>query len=271
MSKLTLNFIFIFLILTFTSPTYSAVNNLYEEEISGYYEVSNEILRFDTKREFTISQYDTYNLELSGQNIPYVNISLIDDTTKGNLENIIQQIKYTNFIPTVNYNLDGSINSIEWDMNLFRLNKSSQANPFDPPVGNIFNNGSLNHRMFDLVVSSSEFTVALEYFEFQLIGDRIEKLKVNTELSTDNYDSGLVFRTNIHIIKRDSQNDIIYDYSQSIQESNLLSRSINLLDIPFLWVPFQFFMIIGLVYLYIKINDFLKKLKIDYPKEDQHE
>ena len=92
MSKLTLNFIFIFLILTFTSPTYSAVNNLYEEEISGYYEVSNEILRFDTKREFTISQYDTYNLELSGQNIPYVNISLIDDTTKGNLENIIHQI-----------------------------------------------------------------------------------------------------------------------------------------------------------------------------------
>ena len=125
--------------------------------------------------------------------------------------------------------------------------------------------------MFDLVVSSSEFTVALEYFEFQLIGDRIEKLKVNTELSTDNYDSGLVFRTNIHIIKRDSQNDIIYDYSQSIQESNLLSRSINLLDIPILWVPFQFFMIIGLVYLYIKINDFLKKLKIDYPKEDHHE
>ena len=43
MSKLTLNFIFIFLILTFTSPTYSAVNNLYEEyERTGKYE---EVIR----------------------------------------------------------------------------------------------------------------------------------------------------------------------------------------------------------------------------------
>ncbi|MHA2253152.1 MAG: hypothetical protein ACXAD7_22510, partial [Candidatus Kariarchaeaceae archaeon] len=116
-------------------------------------------------------------------------------------------------------------------------------------------------------------TVNLEYYEYQTINSKIKRLRVNTELSANNENDGRVIKSAIHINKRDGKT-VIFDYNWNIQEVSKVYRYYNLLDQPFLQVPYQLGAVLLIIFLYNRIlrywrtNNF-KIIREELPKEDE--
>ena len=128
--------------------------------------------------------------------------------------------------------------------------------PFIPVDTTILTKG--DNIRFDLENTKTVFSVSLQYYEYHSIDNKLERIKVNTELNSDIYKDGRLKRSAVHIIKQDSAEKIIFDYNHSVKEVDKIYRLFNYFDQPFLWVPLLISIPFLLIFTYIKITGYIR-------------
>jgi len=267
MRKLPL-IVFLVLIIAMSSVSQStaAVNHLYREKIDAYSRLDGETLRWNLKREFAIDNYDL--VPRTNNSTPlYMRYDINNESTNGLYHTETQKLDKTNFFANYEFRTDGRLKVIDWKVKLFRLN-SSCCEPFPIDLRDVLTDSTYNNQRYDLILEADHFSIALEYYEFHVIDGNVQKVRVNTELVTDNYNDGRVYRTALNIVKRDSNGDILFKYKHDIKEVTKLGRTINLLDQPLLWVPLDLAAVFLVIYIYIRIVRYWKENNYRIIKEE---
>lgn len=238
----------------------SETNIMYKEKINSYSIYDGEAYRWENTREFLFAGFNTGT---NNDSEPIANIDVMDDSTASVIHTIVEPYLPMNFRSNPTYNSTGSLLFIEWDIYITRDGVSGNAG-FDPftseDISFFTNNG---HRRYDLISNTTFFSVNLQYYEYQNISEGItEKIKVNAELSTNNLENGRIVRTALHIIKRRSNSDIIFDYSHSIQEVSKIADFFNIIDQPRLAVLYKLSIVFILIFIYIRIVKYIQKHEI---------
>ncbi len=271
MKKLFLFSLLIVSLMILPPVTAERDNIMYIETIDSYSRVDGRTYKWNMEREFTISDYSVY---LDNNTEKMANIVMMDDSEYGLPHNVSQPYKAFNFNPTARYLDNGSIEAIEWEMFFVRDFEAGGkgSDPFDKDSVKLFT-GNADHRRYDVKSNTTFFTANLQYLERLNIDtdDELEILKVNTEVSTNNREDGYIIRSAIHIIKRDANQDIVFEYSRSIQMVDKLSEFINIFDQPALYVPFKLGIILAFVFAYIKASKLYKKYDISIKKKSDEE
>jgi len=247
---------------------------VYKETLETYSRIDGETFRTEKSREFILDDYSFIELNDNGTITPAVEMEILYDTQRGQVESIIEPLKAANFELTPTFLENGSVSDYSWDMFLFRdvNHPSVNGDPFDDEIRTNFTRID-GHRRFDLVSDEKFVSVNLEYYEYQMINSKMKRLRVNTELSSNNELDGRVIKSAIHIIKRDGKT-VIFDYNWNIQEVSTVYRYYNLLDQPFLLVPYQLGAVVFIIFLYSrilrywKVNNY-KIIREELPKEDE--
>lgn len=242
-------FIIIAVGLLSAQPTIAADGNLYEETITSITRVDGEYFRWTETREFLIVDYNLITTNDSKK----MEIRLQDKSQNGRIETITQPLKITNFELTADLNIDGTPRAYLWDVYLFRdvENPNLALSPLDSGIRVAY--AEAEQRVFDLESTELFFSVNLQHFEQDVSGD-VERYRVNTELSTKNYEDGRIEKVSIHLKKVDSDDNTVFEYSLEIQEKSTIQRYLNYLDQPSLFVPLQIGAVLFAVYLYIRIH-----------------
>ncbi len=248
---------------------------LYKETIKSNSRISGETLRWETNREFLLENYEFEELNVSGEIIKVAKINLLSNTQNGQYEEIIQPLKAANFELLALLHSDGTVSEFRWEMFLFRdINDPAISyDPFDNDIRSNFTKFA-GHKRFDLDSNLNFLSVNLEYFEYHSIDGKLKRLRVNTELSTNNADDGRILKSAIHIVKRDGD-EILSVYDWNIQEVNTFYRYFNYLDQPYLLVPYQIGAVLLIIFVYLIIHSYWKKnnfriVRIDPDKEEEY-
>jgi hypothetical protein len=245
-------------IIQFIIPVNASDGIIYKETIDSYARINGETLRWESSREFVLRDYKFSETVIDNETVSFVEMEILYDTQRGQIETVIEPMKPANFELLARFLPNGSVLEYTWDMFLFRDNDhpSVIGDPFDDNVRSNFT--IAGHRRFDRVSSSKFLSVNLEYFEFQTINYVVKKLRVNTELSANNVDNGRTKKTSIHMIKRDGDT-ILFEYNWNIQEVSILYRYLNLLDQPYLLVPYQIGAVFLLIFVYERFRRYWKR------------
>ncbi len=254
------------LILISIVPT-SAGNNqiMYKEEISSFTRTDGATYRWESSREFVFMNYTKTPIVWRGKNTTGVNLYMLDKSNYGQPENVIQPFLPLNFAMNASFLDNGSLSDIEWQMFMMRditdVKATKNLDPFDYSDIYILTRG--NNRRYDLRNSEDYFSVNLEYFELvRNTAGNLMKLRVNTDLSTNNDENGLIIRSAIHIIKRDSKSRVVYEYNLMISRVSDMYRLFNYLDQPFMIVPYKLTAIFLVVYIYMKVSKYIMDNRI---------
>jgi len=174
-------------------------------------------------------------------------MEIVVDNQNGQYEMVIEPLLGMNFELEILLLHNGDVSEFRWEMFLFRSKDLYQG----------FTNAffAYDNRHFDLENEEDFFTVNLEYTEYHNSSGNIRALSVNTELSSKNNGDGRTTRTAIHMIKR-VKNEIIFEYNWIINQVSSLSRYLNFLDQPYLWVPLQLASVFLLIFIYLRVRKF---------------
>lgn len=225
---------------------------LYEERTNSFIRISGETFRWSSSREFLIVDYTI----LTTNETKTVEIDLLDNSQRGQVETITQPLKTTNFEFTKLLNEDGSPLEYSWDIYLFRDTDPDlvRSNSFDTSIRTAFNGNK--QRVFDIKSTTEFFSVNLQHYENQSINGKWEEFQVNTEISTKNYKNGRIEKSAVHLRKVNDKAEVVFEFDFEIQEKSKLQRYLNYFDQPALKVPFQIGIVLLLVYLYIRSHKY---------------
>lgn len=229
-----------------------ADGHLYEERISAFHRYQGETFRWETTREFLIVDYSILTTNISTS----MEIELLHNTQRGQIETIIQPLKTSNFELTKILNDDGTPLEYSWEIYLFR--DSDPINVISFKLDNSIRSAFINkdQRTFDIKSTTEFFSVNLQHVEYQFIDGKSEQYQVNTELSTKNYKDGRIEKSAVHLRKVNDKDEVVFEYDLEIQEKSIVQRYINALDQPAWKVPFQLGGILLLVYVYIQLHKY---------------
>jgi hypothetical protein len=94
-------------------------------------------------------------------------------------------------------------------------------------------------------------------------------------MAANNYEDGRTYYTALHIIKRNSDNDVIFDYNWKIYEVDDVESLFNWLDQPILLVPYKLGAVVLVIFIYMRIvkywNDNNYRIVKGGPEEDNEE
>ena len=218
----------------------NTVDIIFLEEINSYSYIDGRVYRWDMERQFTLLEFERIS-ETSINETSKVELKLLDDTHRGEPEIIVEPSKIMNFDMEFFIHDDRKIEEIRWKTFLTRDVNNPEINAGEP-----FSAQELQHfivsgnKRFDVKSSPDFFSANLQYSEFHNDSNDIEvKRKVNTELSANNDENGIIIRSAMHIIKRDNESNVIFEYDSSIQRIDGLTKFVNFFDKPYLWIPYQ--------------------------------
>lgn len=240
------------------------VNVFYKETFEGYSRIDGQNYRFDSEREFLLVSYETTRINVSGDLERALDLTILDDSTTGQPEHVVQIFKPVNFVMETIFLDNGSLAEIKWDIQMYRDIQDGSI-----PAGDPFTYIETliltlpGHKRFDLRNTVDYFSVNLEYYELiQNAAGELVKLKVNADLSTNNDDTGRATRTSLHLIKRDLSKNIVFEYSRKIQEVTVVHEISNYLDQTFIRIPLQVISMFAFVYVYIRAHKYIKQNNI---------
>ena len=266
--------IILIVLITLSMPVRADVTEVdvfYNETFNGYSRINGQNYRWDSEREFLLVSYDQTKINVSGDLERALDLVILDDSTTGQPEHVVQIFKPLNFVMEIIFLENGSFAEIKWDMQIYRDIKDASI-----PAGDPFTYVETlvltlpGHRRFDLRNTEEFFSVNLEYDELlENVDGDIVKYKVNADLSTNNDETGRATRTSIHIIKRDLSQNIVFEYSRKIQEVTIVHEIANYLDQTFIIIPLQALSMFAFVFAYIKIHRYIKENNIKIIKGSQ--
>ncbi|MCH8906795.1 MAG: hypothetical protein IH840_06875 [Candidatus Heimdallarchaeota archaeon] len=258
--------ILFFVSLLLVIPTSADRGHLYTESIDAYSRIEGETLRWTSKREFLIRDYNFYNVSISPDYDKNVDVEVLHDTNHGQYEILTQPAKKANFNLIATFRDDGRVLDFAWDMYYFRdtNHPTLETLPLDTEIRDNFR--IPGNRKYDLDSTNLFFSINLQYNEYLDIEGDVVEVKVNTELGTKNYADGRIERSSIHIVKRLADSTVIFEYNWVYQEVSSVLRYFNFIDQPFLEVPAIFAAVALIIYVYIKFNRFISKYGIKIVK-----
>lgn len=240
---------------------------LYVEQIDAYANIDGEIYRWDSEREFA---YYGHSLEKDENGTTMAKLRMEDDGNYGQVKELVVDYKAANFDLQAEYLPNGSLSEITWEIIMIRDFKdgSDGGEPFDKFMyDTVFKNGG---RRYDIKSNATYFSVNLLYSEYiNVTGSGLKEVKTSTELGTNNEADGTIIRSTIHIIKRDENSKILYDFNKSVQMVSTIRSVFNIFDQPFLWVPIRYLFVFLLIILYRRMNNYLKTHKITISKIEE--
>lgn len=254
---ITLLFLLLFIQVNHTQ---ASQGYMYEEKISSYSRVNGETYRWEMTREFLIKDYKFSNGIVDNQSQRIATINLLADTQRGQLETIAQPTYGANFEVQGTFNANGDLLEFDFSILYFRdttLNFTSISNPLGAKTRNIF--AKVNALQYDITATTQFYSANVQYYEYQNLTKDLTRLRVNTEISTKNYNDGRIERSAVHMVKRMPDASIIFEYDHTIQEKSIIQRYWNYLDQPYLWVPLRLLAIFLLVLIYIKLHKIVVK------------
>jgi hypothetical protein len=266
--------IFLIVIITLTIPIQAEqneVNVFYKETFEGFSRINGQNYRWDSEREFLLVSWEPIHINISGSLVKALDLVMLDDTTTGQPEHVIQEFSPLNFVMNTKFLENGTFAEITWDILMYRNLQDSSVPSGDPFT---YEENLIltlpNHKRFDLRNTMQFFSVNLEYYEIieNVDGDLV-KLKVNTDLATNNDETGRATRTSIHIIKRDLSQNVVFEYSRMIQEVTTVHVVTNYLDQTFIRVPLQVLSMFAFVYVYARVYRYVKENNIKIIKGSQ--
>ncbi len=268
--------IILIVLIALSSPVHAditEVNVFYKETIDGYSRIDGQNYRWDSEREFLLVSFDQTRINVSGDLKRALDLVILDDSTTGQPEHVIQIYKPLNFVMETIFLDNGTFAEIKWDMQLFRDLQDSSVPSGDPFTYTETLILTLpGHRRFDLRNSEEFFSVNLEYYEILENSDGdLVKLQVNADLSTNNDETGRATTTSVHIIKRDLSQNVVFEYSRKIQEVTTIHEIANYLDQTFIIIPLQVLSMFAFVYAYMRIYNYVKKNNIKIIKGSQED
>lgn len=233
---------------------------IYKEVIESYSRIDGRTLRWDFEREFLFKGFTLFE---DNSSVTKAKILMEDGSQNGQIEEIIQHFRPVNFLINPIYLSNGTLREIRYDILLVRdaVDGGDGGEPFEPSDFVLLTRNG--RKRYDLKSNNTFFTVNLQYFEaLNTSKADLEQIKVNTELATNNLEDGTIVRTSIHIIKRNAEQEVLYEYDWSIQKVNNFAKLFNWLDQPMLWVPAQIGLVFLLVYIYIRAQRYWSTNKI---------
>ncbi|MCY3411678.1 MAG: hypothetical protein INQ03_08615 [Candidatus Heimdallarchaeota archaeon] len=259
--------VLIVVLLIFPSSSAEQEEIMYIEKISAYTIIDHQSYRWNLEREFL---FQSYSVQGEGEN-KTATIYMLTDFQQGSISNITQKHLSFNFEPEVQYLENGSLQHVEWSILLTRDAEegATGADPFTRDQINLFTKSG--NRRYDLRINQTYFSVNLQYYEFMNNSNHeFEKIKTNTELTTNNNEDGTLIRSAVHIIKRRTDAEIIFEYDWSIQKVSTFHKVFNWFDQPKLWVPYRIAAILAAIYLYMLGYRYVSRHEITIkPKETE--
>ena len=254
---ITLLFLLLFIQVNHTQ---ASQGHMYEESITAYSRVNGETYRWEMTREFLIKDYKFSNGIVDNQSQRIATINLLADTQRGQLQTIVQPTYGANFDAQGTFNGNGDLLELDFSILYFRdttLNFTSINNPLGAKTRNAL--AKVNALQYDITATTQFYSANIQYYEYQNLTKDLTRLRVNTEISTKNYNDGRIERSAIHMVKRLPDASIIFEYDHTIQEKSIFQRYWNYLDQPYLWVPIRLLAVFLLVFSYIKLHKFVVK------------
>ncbi len=230
---------------------------VFTETRSGYSVYEGQYFRFESK--------DTYYLEsfVLARDNGAVNLNILKDGTDGDLKTITQPLKRANFI--FYFEKDGNLPT-QFDMVPLLVRENSDINqyPFNNTETTFLSNIYCEQSScrFNLEREIDFFNFNFEFIQVATLNGKPANLTVNVELNTNNFESGLIERTAVHIIKRDENQNIVYRMDHTIKMANKAVRYLRVLDNDFLEIPYLFLAIWIIARIYTKATNYISENNI---------
>lgn len=242
--------------LIFSNPI-TTTGWVFTEKRTGFSIYEDQYFRFETQETFFLESFQT------DQTNGLVKLNIMKDGTDGEVKQIEQPLKRANFI--FYFVQEGALPlSFEALPLLVRDNSNVDIYPFNVTESNFLSNIICEQSScrFNLDRENDFFNFNFEFLQASTINGVPVNLTVNVELNTNNFDSGLIERTAVHIIKRDENQKIIYQEDHTIQVTNQLVRYLRVLDNESLHVPYLLLGVWVLARVYISVSNYIERNKI---------
>ncbi len=251
-----------FVSLVFGLPTYLIATNeiidqgwVVTERISGYTSYKGQLFRYETQNVFYVESFEI--IENNGTKLAAINI--VDKGTDGGVETITQPVKGANFV--FDFNMSGSYPTY-FDISplLIRDVPQTGSYPFNSTEDTFLRSmrcEQINCR-FNLDHEPDFFNINFEFVQLVNWSGTIANMTVNVELNTNNLPNGMIERTAAHVIKRDSQGNIVFVKDHSYQIQSVFARYFRVMDQEDLQIPYLLLAIWIVVRIYQKAMKYME-------------
>ncbi|RMG36094.1 MAG: hypothetical protein D6732_08495 [Methanobacteriota archaeon] len=230
---------------------------VFTETRSGYSIYGGQYFRFKSTQTFFLESFEP----VYGSNI--VNLNVVKEGTDGDVKKMSQPLKRANFI--FYFAQEGRL-ATEFDAIplLVRDNVNPELYPFNNTETNFLSAIYCEQSScrFNLESEKTFLNFNFEFIQLASIDGQLRNLTVNVELNTNNFESGLIERTAVHIIKRDENQKIIYRMDHSIQKVSQAARYLRVLDNEFLQIPYLFLLLWIIARVYNKATKYIEENNI---------
>ncbi len=266
---LILYFLITWSVLLATNPL-NNTGNFYREEIQGVSYFGDQGFQFSSVSNIYIK---SYTIQGSGEN-KTIKFLLIDQNSKGELRTLVQPYKPANFLFNYTIGSDGYPTKFNLDLLYFRDNTGGLAFPYNTYEWNFLSSLKCDQISCRYNRESNQ-SLFNQNFLFDLkanVDGKVQVLRYNVELSTSNDKNGQTIRTAYHMIVRDSSENILYEISHSFYRMTDFERATNILNQPWLTVPFYFTGAYFFVWAFNESSNYVKKnnIKLFYRLETEN-
>ncbi len=255
--------------LIFTNP-YVDKGWVITETRSGYSIFGGHTLRFEESNTFYL---DSFKIDKNNKS---ATIEVVADGSDGEISTIVQPVKPANYIFYFQINENGYPSSFSMVPLLVRDNTDLESFPFNTTENDFLRNLICEQEncRFNLEKTIDFFNFNIEFIQQIQTSKGTKNLTVNVEMNTNNYESGLIERTAVHIIKRDENQKIVYRLDHTYKVVNKFQRYIRILDRDNIEIPYLFMAVWIIAEIYQVSINYIEKNNIKFlykPKEENSE